>query len=439
MKGSTLDISLLLLFLLASCSPAGKHGDVANALEATDSCKSDPGHRYEVYIPERNSLSIKLPLLVIIDAHGDGRTALAKFKHGADQYPVVLIASDLIKNGYTDYEGAIKALIDDVRQKYPVNESIFMTGFSGGARMVLGYALAHQINGMVLCGALANADQIRAIRCPIISISGMDDFNFIETAQYLFQEPSIPGTLKIELTGGSHNWPDSLILGNALGFLYFSCQVPDPGSYTKRELQTYVKHQHEWIDSLAKAGKLLEAVIIARNMSVTAPFNSDKTFATAYKQLKTDPVYNNQIGQLQNCLNLEIKARQPYLEAFMTKDSMWWINEVSTIDKKIDSETDPFMNDMYQRIRGFLGIACYSLGNQAIKERNAEKLEKIVFIYHELEPENPYVLYFSAFPYFWEGNVETTLSMLRKAREMGFSDMAQLTSDFPVSITSKLQ
>jgi len=93
---------------------------------------------------------------------------------------------------------------------------------------------------------------------------------------------------------------------------------------------------------------------------------------------------------------------------------------------------------MYQRIKGFWGIVCYSFGNQTINEKNAVMLNKIVSIYRMVEPENPYVLYFSAFPYYWKGNNEATISVLKNAREAGFTDMGQLKKDFPESIISKL-
>jgi len=65
-------------------------------------------------------------------------------------------------------------------------------------------------------------------------------------------------------------------------------------------------------------------------------------------------------------------------------------------------------------------------------------LNKILTIYRMLEPENPDMIYFSSFPYFWKGNNEVTLSMIKKAMKAGFFDMEQLNKDFPESITSKL-
>jgi len=423
---------------MVSCSGPGNPHAMIKASEKSDTCKLDPQNTYEVYIPGRIDAADKLPMLVIIDAHGSGQFALGKFRHGANQYPAILVASNLVKNGFGNYEKAIQTLIGDVRQKYPVGELVFMTGFSGGARMALGYAVNHRIDGLILCGALANADQVNAARCPIISISGTDDFNFMETAQYLFQGQSIPGNLKIELTDASHNWPDSLLLANAFGFLYLSSPAAGVPSPARTQLKMFERDQKARIDTLVQQGDLLKAALVARNMSSTVPFNSDKIFASNYNDLKADPQYLSQLNRLEKCLRFEISARQPYIDAFTTKDSLWWKNEIKTINAKIRSEPDPFINDMYRRIKGFLGIACYSLGNQAIKEQNAEKMNGIVSIYFLVEPENPYVSYFSAFPYYWNGNMRKTVSHLKKAMEAGFSDMDQLNNDFPVSITSQL-
>jgi hypothetical protein len=428
----------ILLCGLVSFKNAGKTNETVKAVEKTDFCKLDSKNTYEIYIPERSNSADKLPLLVILDAHGNGKFALGKFKQGANQYPAILVASNLVKNGFEGFEGAIRTLIDDVRQKYPAAETVFMTGFSGGARMALGYGLAHQLSGLILCGALANADQINALRCPVISISGMDDFNFIETAQYLFQEQLIPLNLKIELTNASHNWPDSLLLTNEFGFLQLSLQTTDIQSSKKSKIALYCQHQKERIETMKKQGNFLKAALIARNMSSTAPFNDDKSFSTVLSEIKANPGYTSQLNRLKNSLNTEISKRQTYLDAFMTKDSVWWKNEIKTTNEKIKTEKDSFSKDMYLRIKGFWGIVCYSFGNQAIKEQNVEMLNKIVSIYRMVEPENPYVLYFSAFPYFWKGNKEATISTLKKARGAGFSDMGQMKMDFPESIISKL-
>ena len=182
----------------------------------------------------------------------------------------------------------------------------------------------------------------------------------------------------------------------------------------------------------------MKAALVAGNMAQTEPFNSDAVFASTYQALKAAPEYISQLNRLEKCLNPEISMRQSYVDAFQTKDTLWWKNEIHDTDKKINQEVDPYAKDMYRRIRGFWGIACYSLCKQAVSQHNAEALTKIISIYRDLEPENPDMFYFSSFPAFWKGNNEITLSALKKALKAGFSDRSQLKKDFPESITSKL-
>jgi len=398
---------------------------------------SDAKSTYEVYIPERNNAVDKLPLLVVLDAHGSGKFALAKFKSGASQYPIVLIASNLIKNGFDGYEGAIQTLINDVRQKYPVNETVFMTGFSGGARMALGYGLAHPLNGLIMCGALSNPDQLNALRCPVISISGMDDFNFMETVQYLFQEKSTSANLKIELTNASHSWPDSILLANALGFLTFTGESGNTDIRNEARFKNYCQTQQARINSLKQQGDYLKATLVARNMAITQPF-SNGVFTSTYRELKNNPGYINQLNRLEKCINFEFSERQTYIDAFRTKDTLWWENEIATTDVKIKIEKDSFTKDTYRRIKSFWGIACYTLCKQAVMERNAKALNKILSIYRKVEPENADMLYFSSFPPYWTGKNELTISLLKTAIKAGFTDMNQLKKDFPETIRLKL-
>ena len=367
--------------------------------------------------------------------HGSGKFALDKFKYGANQYPVVLAASNLVKNDFPGFVEAIQTLIEDVRKKYPVNGTIYLTGFSGGARMALSYALAHPVNGLIVCGALTGPDQLNALQCPVVAISGMDDFNFMETAQYLFQEQATPTNLKIELTDASHDWPDSLMLANALGFISLSRAGAEAAGSS---LDAYCKRQHSRIDALEKKGDYLKAGTIARNMSSTEPFNQDKTFATAYHSIKSSSGYTAQLGKLKQQLSFEMSVRQPYIDAFQSKDMSWWNHEIDLSEEKLKTEKDPYTRDTYLRIKGFWGIACFTFGNQALQTHNSGMLNRIVPIYKRLEPENPYVYYFSAFTYFWKGDEATTVSMLKKALEKGFTDAAQLNKDFPASLISQL-
>lgn len=431
-------LSVLLFNFLLSCNGAAKPSASVGVVEKSDSCQTDAQNSYELYIPKRASADEKLPLLVIIDSHGAGKFALQKFKQAANKYHAALVASNLVKNGYTGYDAAIMSLINDVRQKYPVAQTVFLTGFSGGARMALGYAQAHSVDGLILCGALAAPEQISALRCPIISISGMDDFNFMETAQYLFQEQARPANLKIELTSGSHDWPDSLLLANAFGFLRLSYQSEELLQASTEQIANYCREQESRIAAYKKQGDYLKAALIAENLSVSSVFDADKKFTNLRNSLKSSSQYTGSMQRLGNSLNQEMNIRQPYINAFTQKDSVWWKTEIAANELKIKTEKDAYMRDMYRRVKGFCGIACFTLGNQAIQQHNANLMTKLVFIYRSIEPENPYVYYFAAFPAFWNGKTDEAVALLQKALKFGFTDINQMKKDFPHELWARL-
>ncbi|MDD3078153.1 MAG: hypothetical protein PHH37_03490 [Paludibacter sp.] len=431
---------LLSLFLgtLTSCNIQRNHDQIITSIEKEDTCSSDKNNTYEIYIPERKSTDKVLPLLIILDSHGSGKFALNKFKSGADKYSIVLTASNYVKNGFEGYDNAIQTIIEDVRQKYPVGQTTFITGFSGGARMALSYAQAHPIDGLILCGALANALQINALHCPVISISGMDDFNFIETAQYIFQKQQMPANLKIELTNASHSWPDSVMLTNELGYLCLSVKSKELPLISRLQIAEYTELQQSRIDTLQKQGDFLKATLIARNMASSEGLDKNKTFAAIYNSLKTSKEYTDELERLAQTMNYELNIRQTYIDAFTTKNLTWWSNEIKNVNNKINQEQDVYNKDMYLRIKGFWGIACYSLCKQAIIQNNAEMLNKILSVYRITEPENPDMFYFSSFIPFWKGDNSETLLSLQQALKAGYSDIQQLRHDFPESITSQL-
>jgi len=426
---------LLLLFALFSCASSVKPKEDAEPVIATDTCASDHKNTYEVYIPERKTVGEKLPLLVIIDSHASGKFALEKFKKAANEHHAILLASNLVKNGFAGYVSAIKEMITDASQKYPVNGTVFMTGFSGGARMSLAYASTNRIDGLIMCGALGNTKQITAVKCPVVSISGTDDFNFAETAQFLFQEHLIPGNLKIELTDASHSWPDSTTLSNMFAYLVYSNSAD-----TKTEaLNEFSKKQLKLIEQLKKAGDYLKAYLVARNLSKTSPFNTDKTFESKLLAIKNSAEFVNQMKRLKECLTFEMSNRQQYVNALIDKDTLWWKTEIAKNDSLVASEQDRFVSDMYKRIKAFWGIACYSLSNQAKRASDPNGLDKVISVYKILEPENPDMFYFSAYSYLLKQNTEKAVFMLKNAQKYGFSDNKLMQKDFPRDILSQLR
>lgn len=382
-----LTVSLLLCSGLASCGNGSTQFAAVPALLSTNRCGSDTSHSYEVFVPARSKPNQTFPLLIILDPHGSGKTALSHFRLGAERYPVVLVASNRIRNNMEGFGAAIQELIDDARKKYPVSEVVLLSGFSGGARMAVEFAKTNRVNGLILSGALSGVEVLRNIDCLVYSITGSDDFNYLETAPYLFQEENLPSNLKLEFTRSTHRWPDSLTLADALGYIQLNNSASKPEDPIRLNFE---KRQRAKIDSLKAKGSYIMARWTARNM---IPF--DDSFAPLELGLKTTTGYIDEMSRLLVNLQMEAGVRDAYVKALESNDAAWWKSELEKVDRQIQTATDPYTQDAYRRIKGFWGIACYSLCNRAVGSNDFRALMHYVSIYRILEPQNPDMLHFS--------------------------------------------
>ncbi|GET29216.1 hypothetical protein SD074_14180 [Prolixibacter sp. SD074] len=383
-------VQLFLAFTLSgftfACQSTHKSSKPVAAVEGTDSCRSNPKHTYEVYVPAHRSADTRLPLLVAIDPHGSGQTAMEHLKEAASVYPAVLVASNLITNDGPNYLSELNEIIADVQKRFPVGKQIYLAGFSGGARMMLGYAANHPVDGVMACGAFASPDQLAAIHCPVTGLIGMDDFNFPEMVQYILKPENTPSHVHIVLTEASHAWPAKRRLTSVFGWFRLSASSNKEAS--KQEIATFVKGQQTRIDSLAGAGELLQAACTSRNMASVGAFEKVGSFSVLTNELTNKPAYQEQLSQLTASLQFEFNRRQVYLQSLFSKDENWWKKEISALHGKMATEPNTMRRMAYKRLGGFLGIVCYSYAKQLAGQEDIPHLEKILMIYRLAEPDN---------------------------------------------------
>ena len=424
-------IIFIMSVIFVSCVGNEKKDNIISSILKTDSCTLYPEHHYEIYIPQRINIKKTLPLLIVIDSHGAGKYAINKFKQTADKYGTIVVVSDLIKNNFKEYITATDKLIQDVKNKYPVKDKILLSGFSGGARMALNYAIDHKTSGLILCGAFASPRQLSLLSCPLVSITGINDFNFSESAKYFFRIEEIPYSLKFELTTDSHQWPNEKTLSRALGYIIMEEKNSEKSN---REKKSFYSIQNKRIDSLQKKGEYIKSSLIIHNI-----INSNqKVLRKKLSELTENNEYLKQISLLGENLKIEEKSRQPYYKALQEKDTVWWKNEISNLEHRIDTTENLWTKSMYYRIKGFWGIACYSICNHAVQYKQIKELRHILPIYSILEPNNPDVFYFSAIADMLQGNNKNAVRNLKKAKELGYSDLKQMQKDFPTEILNLL-
>ena len=358
--------------------------------------------------------------MIVIDPHGDGKLAIKHFKEVAQTYDLVLIASNLIRNNVSGYLQLIDELINDAKSKYPVGNTIYLGGFSGGARMALDFALNRKVGGVIACGALAEPDQVSATNCRIVSIVGMDDFNFIESARFIIHPESMPQNLDIMTTDASHSWPNPNQLNEAIGYLSLSSGEKNICFDANALVKSFVVEQTARLNSLSQSGDQMNAMLLARNLSLSRTFESLGSFRSRYNNLVKEDAFLKQRDNLITNLRFELSLCDQYSKSLQEKDSIWWKNEIKGLNSKITTEKDLQKKMVYHRIKGFLGVVCYSMCSRAAGQKDTAALDQIILVYRFLEPDNPDQFYFSAVQAHLKKNLSMEKYCLEKAKEKGY-------------------
>ena len=114
-------------------------------------------------------------------------------------------------------------------------------------------------------------------------------------------------------------------------------------------------------------------------------FPSEQVFRDAFTFVKNGQIenYSSKVATIApQQVNQEQGQKQALLQAFGTQDINWWRKEIASLNAK--KKTNP----MYERLLGFVSLACYSYSNQLLKQNNLEGAEKILAIYALADPGN---------------------------------------------------
>lgn len=418
---------VILFSFLFSCSKSGNFIETNKPVSIKDSCSVNRNHTYELYIPGNAKACSQLPLIVILDPHAQGKSAIKKFIPAADKYKYMLVASNLIKNNFENYLSEIDVLLKDVKAKYPTNGTVYIAGFSGAARMALSFGQRNIVDGIIACGALATKNQIITIRAPVYALIGMQDFNFIETAQYFFRPENTPGNLHIELSEDMHEWPSEQELSNTVAYLMLG-EKPNAGKCfdVKKLRSEFISKKQTQITSLKEKGEFLRALLITKNMLQLHNLESIYPFQSILNSIEFSKELNTELNRLKESIRFELSVRDAYMNALLAEDINWWENELLSLDQNIEQDDDHYRVLAFKRIKAFLGIMCYSISKKTLQSNDLKSAEKILSVYKLIEPQNQDMFFFYALYYSNQGNIYEAKASLKKAIKAGFSNQEMI-------------
>ena len=84
---------------------------------------------------------------------------------------------------------------------------------------------------------------------------------------------------------------------------------------------------------------------------------------------------------------------------------------------------------MYDRIKGYISLACYSFSSNAMKKNDLKAAEKFLGVYAMVDLENPDRAFMQACLYAQRQNKAGTIQSIKEAINYGLRDKAKLESE----------
>ena len=379
---------VLIVLLLPGCNHTGS-GElpVRYTKPVLDSCRFEQDHHYLITEPENIEAQQRLPLILVIDPHGDGRLAAEKFSEALVDIQAVIAGSEKIRNNYPDFESSLSHLENDVLAKYPADpEKVIIAGFSGGARMAYYYGMRHKVLGIIMLGAGPGQSFRESGSKRVCMVSGTRDFNFME--QYV---PPFTGLYDdreymADFFRGSHEWPHPENIYESV--TYVLKETPDfPERIPVRISEKMLMQYDSLLESndLFFAGKALEKAWI---------FSQDHKQRAQISKMIHDfenmPGWMNYNRKFEGNLQQELRMKQAYVDKLADPDTSWWKQEIKSLNQNILSCSDPVKEDFLFRLKGFIGIIFYSrISTMLQDDPHTTGLHHLMIIYELAEPESP--------------------------------------------------
>lgn len=436
-------ISLILLvtFLLLSCKGnqkySNKHLIFSNI--KTIVIEEDTTQSYCIYLPSAYKPKKKWPVIFMFDSHGDGKFAIIHAKEAAERFGYILVGSNNSKNGVENFEHIINLLFSDVLSHYSINDKrIYTAGFSGGGRVASNIAFSSpKIRGVITCSAgLPNLSQQSSVRkFELYAISGKEDFNYNEVASL---EDELNGTgWKYIITSfdSGHVWPPVKYFNDAV--LWFELNGMRDGLIPQNDElvnQTYdsVKTEINYDLKINQYYKAEQECI--KGISFLYGLHKVNAFEDERDQIKESDGYKLDLQNQRRIDNLEKQLRNNYMDKFFSGDTTWWTNEIISLNDKISQNNDILSKQMYSRVKGFLGIVCYSYISKAITANNMELSHKCIYIYEKLEPKNPDLFFYKALLMDKANQPDKAVKLLQTAIALGFTDKYKIKDSFSKNV-----
>lgn len=384
-------------------------------------CKADTSVRYNLYVPSGTG-SKNVPVLILLDPHGNTAPALKKYTDLAEKYHVILagfnassndIAFEKIFQSFTPWLG-------ELYSKAPVDSTkIFIAGFSGGARVAtLIENKMPEVNAVALCGAgPADIQAWSQSSKPAMMFVGSRDFNYFEVTS-LYNNQTVKRPRSLSVFAGRHDWPPAETFED---FFVLIDRLSN-GKVTSVNENDFLKRSKIFLEiqrpdfALYSASSALFALGEMSNLKL-------QNFADSLQKNFPEEF----VAEMNANSKMEVLMQNRIGAMFQNADTLKYFALIDSLNNEIKTDSVSLHSDVLFRIKAWCGIAAYSFSNQA-KKMNVPFYFSILRMYEYTEPANPDMLILISAYYASSGQCMKARIYLNNAKRNGFKDQNKLNS-----------
>jgi hypothetical protein len=247
-------VAILFSATLAAQTPLPT-GEVIDPVEVP----GQPGQSYALYIPSGYTPGRAWPILYCLDPGARGHIPVERFAVAAEKAGVLVAGSNNSRNGpLRPSEDAIHLMFVDTHARLHIDDSrIYAAGFSGGARLALGWAVAGHFAGVVASSAgFFNSTVPKQVPFRIFFTTGYDDFNHDEIYRLSRELAGRRVPHRYAEFGGGHEWLPESLAAEALAYLAGAIppQAAEPSKQAGRDADSF-EHRSREIESAGDAAR----------------------------------------------------------------------------------------------------------------------------------------------------------------------------------------
>jgi predicted esterase len=183
-------------------------------------CADDLSQTYALYLPAAYSPERQWGVIFAFHPAARGPLMVEKFSAAAEQYGLIVAASNNSRNGpHAVSAAAAKAMILDVGRRFSVDvRRVYLAGMSGGARVATSIALGNTLIAGVIASSAGFPDSQPRASVPfaVFGTAGTEDFNYVEMRQ-LDRRLSSPHFLAV--FRGGHTLPPDEVAFDAIEWM----------------------------------------------------------------------------------------------------------------------------------------------------------------------------------------------------------------------------